>query len=141
MNKRLIKIVSIVLVVLAIFALISFVNATGTKGSGYSANDYAPNVQSDFANKGRSVGGVVIGVVKVASVLVAVGMLMFVGWKYVTSGADGQAKIKEQLGVYVLGAVLLFSVLPVINMIQGFTTKSLNGTGSGNSQTQTQSNG
>lgn len=47
----------------------------------------------------------------------AVGVGMYLGFKYITSGADEKAKIKERLIFYVIAIVLLVAAVGVTKVI------------------------
>ncbi len=58
-------------------------------------------------------------------IVVAVGMMIFLGIKYVTSSPDGKADIKGKLGVYVLGLALILSSSGIVAAIASALGKSV----------------
>ena len=50
-------------------------------------------------------------------VMIAVGMMIFLGIKYVTASPDGKADLKKQLGIYVLGLVLILAATTIVGII------------------------
>lgn len=65
------------------------------------------DTDSDIAKAGRGLAQTVLGIVSVISSAVAVGMLIFYGIKYMTSGAADKAKVKDTLLPYLIGAILV----------------------------------
>ena len=110
LNKKSIKIISIILI--AVIVLFTIANATCMAVTIPEPDDNA------------SVGGVssvvttILGIIKWAGAAIAVGMLMFIGIKYVTASPDGKAEIKKTAIIYVLGAVLIFSASAILGIIQ-----------------------
>ena len=60
----------------------------------------------------------VLGALKWIGVAIAVGMLIFLGIKYVTSAPEGKANLKGQLGVYVLGFVFIVAATTVVGILE-----------------------
>lgn len=112
LNKKSIKIISIILI--AVIVLFTIANATCM----------AVTIPDPDENGATVVGGVagtvktILGIIKWAGAAIAVGMLMFIGIKYVTASPDGKAEIKKTAIIYVLGAVLIFSASAILGIIQ-----------------------
>ncbi len=66
---------------------------------------------SDIASK-------VLGALKWIGIAVAVGMLIFLGIKYVTASPDGKADLKKQLGVYALGLLLIVAATTIVGILE-----------------------
>ncbi len=122
LNKKSIKIISIILI--AVIVLFTIANATCMAVTIPDPDDNA------------NVGGIstvvrtILGIIKWAGAAIAVGMLMFIGIKYVTASPDGKAEIKKTAIIYVLGAVLIFSASAILGIIQ--TNLTVTETDSGN---------
>ena len=56
-------------------------------------------------------------IIKWAGAAIAVGMLMFIGIKYVTASPDGKADVKKELIPWSIGVVLLFTLIMFINQV------------------------
>lgn len=110
LNKKSIKIISIILI--AVIVLFTIANIT------------CMAVEIPQPDDNASVGGIagtvstILGIIKWAGAAIAVGMLMFIGIKYVTASPDGKAEIKKTAIIYVLGAVLIFSASAILGIIQ-----------------------
>lgn len=61
----------------------------------------------------------VLGVMQWGGYIVAIGMLIWVGIKYVTAGAGEKAKAKETLVPIVIGAVLIAAAVSIAGAIFG----------------------
>ena len=59
----------------------------------------------------------ILGFMQWIGYAIAVGMLMYIGIKYVTSAADERANLKGSLVKYVIGAVLISGAVTVIGII------------------------
>ena len=110
LNKKSIKIISIILI--AVIVLFTIANATCMAVTIPDPDDNA------------NVGGIstvvrtILGIIKWAGAAIAVGMLMFIGIKYVTASPDGKAEIKKTAIIYVLGAILIFSASAILGIIR-----------------------
>lgn len=72
----------------------------------YSTITTTPHAPSNGGSLQEKATGV-LGVIQWVGYIVAIGMLIWVGIKYVTSGAGEKAKAKETLIPIVIGAVLI----------------------------------
>lgn len=66
----------------------------------------------------------ILGIIKYVGVAICVGAIIVNGIKYVTVSPDGKAEIKKQIIMFVVGAILLFSVTTFIDIIYDLTQKS-----------------
>lgn len=64
-------------------------------------------------------------IVKVVGVAVAIVMLLTLGMKYMISAPEEKGEIKKHAVVYIIGAVVLFGAVGLLNIIEMFT-KSIN---------------
>lgn len=63
--------------------------------------------------------GVLIGTLKWIGYVVAIGMIMWSGIKYVMSGAGEKAKVKETLVPIVIGAILVVAAVEITGAVFG----------------------
>ena len=70
----------------------------------------------------QKIFGAVKNIVQVVSLFIAVIMLLFVTIKYMVSSVSERAEIKKHAVVYVIGALIIFSVNGIITIIQKFST-------------------
>jgi len=77
------------------------------------------SVASDGSKKVGDFLAIVLGIVQTIAMAVAVIMLAVLAIKYFTSSAQDKAEIKKSAIAYVLGAVLLFGGVWILNIIKG----------------------
>lgn len=93
------KVLAIVMVMLVMMSSSVFAGA-------YTQISTTPGAPSNAGSLQQKATGV-LGVIQWVGYIVAIGMLIWVGIKYVTSGAGEKAKAKETLIPIVIGAVLI----------------------------------
>ena len=62
-----------------------------------------------------------------AGYAVALGMIVYIGIKYITGAADAKANMKSAIVNYLIGAFIVFSVTTIAGMVIGFATSDTNG--------------
>ena len=65
------------------------------------------NVNDKLTNKLDNPLASILGIITVIAGAVAVGMLIFIGIKYMTKGAGAKAEVKDTLIPYLIGALLV----------------------------------
>lgn len=73
---------------------------------------------TELSGLGETAAGV-LGVMQWGGYIIAIGMLIWVGVKYVTAGAGEKAKAKETLVPIVIGAVLIAAAVSIAGAIFG----------------------
>ena len=66
---------------------------------------------------GDTVAGNILGAMQWVGYAIAVGMLIYIGIKYVMSAADERANLKGALVKYVIGAILIVAAVTVVGWI------------------------
>ena len=84
--------------------------------------DEVENADPEVPQKFQSIAGTVIAVVQVIGLTVAIVMLIVLAIKYLYSSPNDRAEIKKHMIVYVVGAVLLFGVSAILELIKSFAT-------------------
>ena len=102
LSKKSIKILSIVLLV--VMLLVTFSSAVFAEPI---ANTVQPDTTAVNGTNAANIAKTALGALKWLGIVVAVGMLIFLGIKYVTSSPEGKANLKGQLGIYVLGLAFI----------------------------------
>lgn len=115
LSKKSIRIISVI--VLAVMMLMVFASPVMAISETITVNDNA--LQGTNA---ATIAGTVLGAIKWIGVAIAIGMLMFLGIKYITSSPEGKADLKKQLGVYVLGFVLLVAATVIVGILETWAT-------------------
>ena len=98
--KKMIKIMSMALVVVMMFMAVSVF----AEGDGVGA---MPTIGGYNNTKANSTAIKILGFVRWIGYAIAIGMLIYIGIKYVTSPAAEKADTKQALVKYVIGAVLI----------------------------------
>lgn len=110
--KRSIKIVLTLLVALAIILTATSVFAT--------QEEFRPsgvNIDTRNTDTVKDVGSSILGIVRVVGTIVAVGMLIVLGIKYMMGSAEERAEYKKTLFPYLIGAVLIFAATNLADMV------------------------
>ena len=115
--KKAIKVISVLMLVLMMVSVVTPVFATGTDIGGITVTpDY-----KDTDGKTTGTLNTVLGMIKYLGVFLAVGILMFLGIKYMLGSASEKAEYKKTMIPFVVGVVLLFSAAIIIQIIQSTT--------------------
>lgn len=111
------KIIAIIMIALLVASVSTIVSASGIivdpsdiRGQGTGASSAIQTISGD-----------ILGVAQVIGVAVAVIMLIVLAIKYISASPEGKGEIKKTAGVYIIGAVLLFGGVFILNIIQSFS--------------------
>lgn len=111
------KIIAIIMIALLVASVSTIVSASGIivdpsdiRGQGTGASSAIQTISGD-----------ILGVAQVIGVAVAVIMLIVLAIKYISASPEGKAEIKKSAYVYIIGAVLLFGGVFILNIIQSFS--------------------
>ena len=121
-NKIIVKIIMVISIILIFFYINNKPVYADTTVKGIFNN------ASSFIKSGKKKGAVNTGKIAediggigqlfiVIRLAVAVGVGMYLGFKYIVSGADEKAKVKERLIYYVIAIVLLVSATGITKII------------------------
>ena len=106
---------------LIIFSIIVMIIAcTPVSAKHLEIDSIQPNDNGGTAESMQSIAGILIAVVQVIGLTVAIVMLIVLAIKYLYSSPNDRAEIKKHMIVYVVGAVLLFGVSAVLELIKSF---------------------
>ncbi len=122
MDRKVLKLISLVLMVFMVsfvmFGYIGESKATGLEeGASTFGKDYAPDAPDGTQEALDKGTGVIMTAVRIISSTIAIVTLMVLGIKYMTSAPGDRADIKKHAVVYVVGALLLFAVPGVIDIL------------------------
>lgn len=67
----------------------------------------------------------ILGVIYYISMAIAVGMIIYIGIKYMSSAANERASLKGNLINYVIGAVIIFAASNVLKIIWNIITSNM----------------
>lgn len=113
--KKTMKVISVLMTVLMIVSIVTPVLATTIDGVQINPSY---NADSNVSNKFNTI----LGMIKYLGVFLAVGLLMFLGIKYMMGSASEKAEYKKTMIPYIVGVVLLFSAAIIVQIIQSTTT-------------------
>lgn len=114
-----------ILTVLIIALLIATISTVASAHTIISPGDLQSN-PSNASSAIEDIVGDILGVAQVIGVAVAVIMLIVLAIKYLSASPEGKAEIKKSAMIYIVGAILLFGGVFLLNIIQSFS-ENLNG--------------
>lgn len=83
-----------------------------------------------ISNSASEPAGKIIGAIQFIGYAIAIGMLIYVGIKYVMSSAQDKASLKNNLIRYVIGAIIVAgatTILPIITGLAGDSSSNNSG--------------
>lgn len=86
---------------------------------------FTPNLGTDAAKSVTNISQNVLGVIQVAGTAIAIGMLLFLGIKYIKAAPDEKANIKQSSVIYIIGAVILFAAVNIVKIIYDFSQEAI----------------
>lgn len=111
LNKK--AVVALVLAVVTIMLCIAPVFAASSTIGEVTVNTDPSKVDSKLT----TVGSTVLGYIQVIGTFIAVGVLMFLGIRYMTASANEKADIKKSIIPYIIGAVVLLAAVNIVALI------------------------
>lgn len=120
MNKKVIKI--IVSIILFIIAISTTINVKAVM----DPDDIGKYYIKDELTGGedlKNFAGKALGIIQTVGIVLSVIILSIVGIKYMLGSASERAEYKRVLLPYVIGAIILFSVTTIANIVYQFATK------------------
>ena len=86
--------------------------------SGLLDPDSIQGQSSNASDSIQDISGIILGIVQVIGIAVAVIMLVVLAIKYLSAAPSEKADIKKSAFVYVIGALLLFGGVALLNIIK-----------------------
>lgn len=114
LNKKSVKIISAILLIATVFM---FMGNTVFAAVSMPNFDTTPTAPGGEGGKATELANTILKTLTWVGIAISVGMLIFLGIKYVTSSPDGKADLKKQLGVYVLGFVLIVGATTIVGIL------------------------
>lgn len=106
-------VVAVLLTVLTILMMVAPVFATSVGGVTID-----PSTGKASSSKVATTGRTILGYIQVVGTLIAVGVLMFLGIKYMTASASEKADIKKSIIPYIIGAIILLAAVNILPIIE-----------------------
>jgi len=130
MKNKMNKIIAILLVTLVIISLVTV--SFGVEGiDPKSGLGKSKNAFGDLANN-------ITGLVQFVGYAIAIGMLIYLGIKYVSSSANEKADLKKGAINYLIGAIIIVAAVNIFKLIVGFGEGITDGSGGGEGTPQTE---
>lgn len=107
------KMLAVLMIALLVVSISSVCFASGLLDPG--------SIQGQSSNASDSIqdiSGIILGIVQVIGIAVAVIMLVVLAIKYLSAAPSEKADIKKSAFVYVIGALLLFGGVALLNIIK-----------------------
>lgn len=111
LNKK--AVVALVLAVMTIMLCVVPVFAASSKVGEVTVKTDPGKVDQKLTN----VGSTVLGYIQVIGTFIAVGVLMFLGIRYMTASANEKADIKKSIIPYIIGAVVLLAAVNIVALL------------------------
>lgn len=111
--KKLIKILPILMVVLTILTACAPVLATTGNIGGINIDVG----KTDSTTGVTKIGNSILSIIRVIGTVIAVGVLMVLGIKYMMGSAEEKAEYKKTMLPYLIGAVILFGAVNIATYV------------------------
>ena len=125
--SKLISILLITVVIILNFSNVAFGESSGvldSKAPEYETQDptelpsyYKPSINNSSEDKLTQKAGVILGIINVVGVVISVVTLMIIGIKYMFGSVEEKAEYKKTATMYLLGALLVFGVTTIPNIL------------------------
>jgi len=115
-NKTLVSI--LIIAVFTLFLAATSINAV------YTPQAFKSQIDTDATGAGnvKTVGGKIVGLIRVVGTIAAVAMLTILGIKYMMGSAEERAEYKKTLFPYLVGAVLIFGASNLTQVIYSWAS-------------------
>ena len=112
MNKKKVKFIIILIVLILIVLSNLCISYARVEPNNYS-------VTPTGGEKLKDIGNTIIGVMQLVGSISSVIVLVVMGIKYMIGSVEEKAQYKETMFPYIIGAVLVFSVVNILAIIEG----------------------
>lgn len=125
------KIIKIVLMFLLLSMFLMFFNTYYVHAAIINPldnpNNYNPKDSSGqvSSNKLLTKAGHILGVINVIGVIISVIVLIIIGIKYMIGSVEEKAEYKKTMTAYIMGAMLLFGVTTIANIIYNIVNSTV----------------
>ena len=133
-TKRISKILIGLLAVMLLLSNISTIFATYSDKNSitYSPYEFTKNpdgkteggaINTEDTREIKDIGGKIVGIIRVVGTMVAVGMIIVLGIKYMMGSAEERAEYKKTMFPYFIGAILIFGASTLAQMVYTWASK------------------
>lgn len=137
MSKKVLNIFSVILIIIVLFSLPTVVFAD-QKNNNPIIRDTKPGLPGGDNNQLTTATNAIIGSMMWIGYACAIGMVVYIGIKYVLASADEKASLKGMLVKVVIGSFIIVLSLQITNLLISILGAS--GTSGGSDGTQSETN-
>lgn len=118
------KIIKILLVLTLIITIFNFnpIHIEAFTDPTQNPNAWKPTVDNGTSTEFKPMIESVLGYINVIGIVVSVVVLMIIGIKYLLGSVDEKAEYKKTMMGYVIGALMLFSITTIANILYNIGT-------------------
>lgn len=116
MNKTRKILTILIILLLLMLNCLNVAKVYATQSKVPNVNYYKPNEEA-IPNEVTDVGGTIVSILQVVGTVIAVITLMIMGVKYMMAGVEEKADYKKTMIPYLIGCVLLFATVTIINAV------------------------
>lgn len=115
------KIMSVLMVFAMLFSMCNVAFASGTAGANAGTGTGGTTIPtiSPYSGGATTLASKVLGFVQFVAYAIALGMLIYVGIKYVMASANEKADLKSALVKYVIGAIIIAGASTILGWVMG----------------------
>ena len=118
------RIISFIIILLMIFVtLMCFSNTAFAIDAASNPDSFKPGAVGSEPKLEKKIGPI-LGAINVMGIVVSVITLMYIGLKYMLGSVEEKAEYKNTLGMYLLGAFLVFSITTLPNIIYNISSST-----------------
>ncbi len=89
----------------------------------FTSFDPTPSIDEPLKNRAE----IILGAVQVVAAAIAVGMIIYVGIKYVMSSANERAEVKQSAINFTIGAIVIAGAPKLFTLLYKFFVQAKNG--------------
>lgn len=127
MIKRKSALIMLVLIILSTFILIAIPSYSYASDPISNPDYYDPKKSTEDIGEAEMVkkGNIIIGIIKTVGIVVSVLTLIILGIKYMVGSLEEKAEYKKTMIPYLVGAVMVFIIPQLVQIIYNITTSTL----------------
>lgn len=123
MKNRIMIVIKIILLFVIVLAIFSNYNVHAIDNPLDNPEQYNPMGARDNDEGLDSMTEIILGTINILGTILSVVILMIIGIKYMLGSVEEKAEYKKTMMSYVIGAILLFAVPTIANVIYNIAIK------------------
>lgn len=116
MKNKIIKIFIVLVSVIIVFC-IGTIQVQAIDDPMIDPTDWKPGAMSETGTHFKPIVKNILGVINAVGVVISVAVLMVIGIRYIMGSAEEKAEYKKTIIGYVIGALMLFSLTTIPNIL------------------------